>query len=168
MNYLRILRKIPFLSPQRQLELYPPFRRMGIKILTLSEDWRHIRIRLPLNAVSRNMGGGMFGGFQASLADPIAALSCARLFPGHSVWTRHMEIDFQREGRTDLELRFVFDPAIEVQIREDLSRKGRSTPCFEYAYYMTDGTCCTVIKNTVAIRPRGYKHPSAKDNGAYY
>lgn len=168
MNYLRLLRKIPFLTPKRRLELYPPFRRMGIKITALSDDWRHVRIRLPLNASSRNMGGSMFGGNQASLADPIAALCCARVIPGYSVWTRHMEIDFQREGNTDLELRFDFDPAIEEKIMADIERKGRSTPTFEYGYYLTDGTCCTVVKNTVAIRPRGYKHPKGKDNGAYY
>ena len=45
-------------------------------------------MKLPLNTVSRNPGGVMFGGYQAALADPIAALACSRIFPGYSCWTR--------------------------------------------------------------------------------
>lgn len=62
----------------------------------------------------------MFGGAMASLADPIPALACLRLFPGYAVWTRSLKLDFRREARTDLELRFDFDMAIEAFIRQEL------------------------------------------------
>ena len=101
-----------FISDARRLEIYPPFFLMRIKVLEVSDDWRHIRIRLPLNSFSRNPGGVMFGGYQAALADPIAAVSCARVFPGYSVWTRAMCIDFERGGSTDLELRFDFPDGV--------------------------------------------------------
>jgi acyl-coenzyme A thioesterase PaaI-like protein len=168
MNLLRLITRSPLLSSRRKLELYPPFWLMRIKVLELSADFRHVRIRLPLNLASRNMGGGMFGGYQASLADPIAALICARVFPGYSVWTRHMEIDFHREGTSHLELRFDLDPEIEQQIRADLDSKGRSNPTFEYHYHLADGTPCTTVRNTVAIRPRGYRKGQNVSNGAYW
>lgn len=157
MNALKLLTRLRFLSPARRLELFPPFFMMRVKVLHLSEDWRDVRLRLPLNALSKNMGGSMFGGNQASLADPIPALACARLFPGHAVWTRALKLDFRRPGETDLELRFRFEPAVEERIREDLARKGRSTPSFEFGYHLADGRLCTVVHNTVAIRPRGYR-----------
>ena len=91
-----------WLSDSRLLELYPPFLWMRIKVLEIADGWRRVRIRLPLNAISRNPGGVMFGGFQASLADPIPALACARVFPGYAVWTRAMNIDFEHGGSTDL------------------------------------------------------------------
>jgi acyl-coenzyme A thioesterase PaaI-like protein len=144
------------LSDARLLELYPPFWWMRIKVLGIDEGWRRIRIRLPLNSISRNPGGVMFGGFQAALADPIAALACARVFPGYSVWTRGMQVEFEHGGNTDLELRFDFSLELEQQIRAELQRDGKSTPTFEYGYYRTDGVCCTVVRNTVAIRPKGY------------
>lgn len=157
MNALKLLSRLRFLSSARRLELFPPFFMMRVKVLYLSEDWREVRLRLPLTALARNMGGSMFGGNQASLADPVPALACARLFPGHSVWTRALRLDFQRPGVTDLELRFRFDPEIEQQVRADLATKGRSTPSFEFGYYLADGSLCTVVHNTVAIRPRGYR-----------
>jgi acyl-coenzyme A thioesterase PaaI-like protein len=143
-------------SEKLKMELYPPFFFMRVKIHTLRNSWREVRIKLPLNTFSRNPGGVMFGGYQACLADPIAALACSRVFPGYSCWTRAMSIDFVLGGSTDLELRFDFDPELEEQIRKDLATKGRSTPTFNYGYYLKDGTLCTKIENVVAIRPKGY------------
>src|SRR6188474_161054 len=145
------------LSDARLLEIYPPFVPMRIKVLEIAEGWRTVRILLPLNERSRNPGGVMFGGYQAALADPIAALACARVFPGFSVWTRAMSISFDHGGTSDLEMRFSLTPEQESDIRIELEREGRSTPTFEYGYFRKDGVRCTVIRNTVAIRPRGYK-----------
>jgi acyl-coenzyme A thioesterase PaaI-like protein len=167
-RFLRFMSERRILSDARMLELYPPFLFMRVKVLEVDRDWRHVRIRLPLNAISRNPGGVMFGGFQAALADPIAALACARVFPGYSTWTRAMQIDFEHGGSTDLELRFEFSAVMEQQIREALAREGRATPSFEYGYFLQDGTRCTRVINTVAIRPRGYSRattPPAPQSG---
>jgi acyl-coenzyme A thioesterase PaaI-like protein len=157
MNALRTLGKLSFLSPKRRLEWYPPFLFMRIKVIELHDDWRLVRIKLPLNGFSKNMGDAMFGGYQASLADPIAALACVKRFPGHSVWTRAMHINFIREGNSDLELRFEFDDNLFLQIQHELEHSGRSTPTFHYALYRNDGEICSKVTNTVAIRPANYK-----------
>jgi len=96
----------------------------------------------------------MFGGYQASLADPIPALACVKRFPEFSVWTRRLHLDFRHEGLSDLELRFEFDPDLDRAIRSDLERRGRSTPTFTLSYYRSDGLLCTQVENTVAIRTR--------------
>lgn len=162
MGALRWLARTEFLSPARRLEWYPPFWLMRIKVLELSTDWRRIRIRLPLYSLSRNPGGSMFGGHQASLADPIPALACARLFPGRAVWTRAFTIEFQRPGSTDLELRFEIPEERVEAIEQELSARGRATPRFELGYYLSTGEQCTRIENTVAIRPARYTAPRNK------
>jgi acyl-coenzyme A thioesterase PaaI-like protein len=156
-RFMRFMSRSGILPDARLLEMYPPFRPMRIRVLEISRDWRVVRILLPLNARSRNPGGVMFGGYQAALADPVAALACARVFPGFSVWTRSMNISFDHGGNSDLEMRFSLTPEQEAAIRIELEHKGRSTPSFEYGYYRRDGVRCTVVRNTVAIRPRGYK-----------
>jgi acyl-coenzyme A thioesterase PaaI-like protein len=156
------------LPDARLLEMYPPFMPMRIKVIEIKENWRTVRILLPLNARSRNPGGVMFGGYQAALADPIAALACARVFPGFSVWTRAMSISFDHGGNSDLEMRFTLTTGQEKDIRMQLETEGRATPTFEYGYVRKDGVQCTVIRNTVAIRPRGYKRattpPASPEN----
>jgi acyl-coenzyme A thioesterase PaaI-like protein len=167
-RFMRFMARSRIFPDARLLELYPPFRPMRIKVLEIGEGWRTVRIRLPLNAMSRNPGGVMFGGYQAALADPIAALACARVFPGYSVWTRSMNISFDHGGNSDLEMRFTLTPEQEQAIRIELERDGRSTPTFEYGYVRKDGVRCTVIRNTVAIRPRGYRRattpPASPEN----
>lgn len=162
MNPLRLLRLIGA-RKRRDIEFYPPWWLIGVRVVEARDDWRHVRIRLPLNFFTRNMGGSMFGGTQSSVADPIPALACARVFPGYSVWTRTLKLEFDHPGLSDLELRFDFSSTQEADIRRDLARRGRSTPTFELAYFDGSGRLCTRIHNTVAIRPRGYRRqPSAE------
>jgi len=142
---------------RRDLEWFPPWWTYGIRIVENRENWRHVRIHLPLGLCTRNLGGSMFGGAQASLADPIAAIACINLFPGFTAWTRSMTIDFRAAGNSDLELRFDFDPALEEQVRTELATRGHSDPTFEFGLYRADGMQCTRVVNTVAIRPRGYR-----------
>ena len=167
-RFLRFMSDRRILSDARMLEFYPPFWFMRIKVLEMDREWRRVRIRLPLNAISRNPGGVMFGGYQTALADPIATLACARVFPGYSVWTRGLTVDFEHGGSTDLELRFEFPATLERQIRAALARDHRATPSFEYGFYLRDGMRCTRIVNIVAIRPRGYAKattPPAPETG---
>ncbi|HHJ16406.1 MAG TPA: PaaI family thioesterase [Gammaproteobacteria bacterium] len=157
MNILKLLRRARFLSTRHRIEWYPPFWLMRVKVVRLEDDWSHVCLRLPLTVFSRNMGDSMFGGYQAAVADPVAALACAKQFPGYSVWTRSLHLEFELPGDTDLELRFDFDEDIREKIRADLERKGRSTPWFEYGLYRADGVCCTRVRCRVAIRPAGYR-----------
>jgi len=157
MSLRDIVARIPFISEAKRLELHPPFWLMRISVTKLSEDWRSIRIKLPQTAISMNNYGGVFGGFQASLADPIAVVACSHIFPGYAIWTRSLSLDFQQQPNTDITLHFELSKELEQQIREDLATKGRSTPTFEMHYQRTDGEICTVVTNTIAIRPQGYK-----------
>jgi acyl-coenzyme A thioesterase PaaI-like protein len=141
----------------KRLENFEPFKMMRVKILHLSSDWRSIRLLLPLSAASKNQQGTMFGGFMASLADPVAALACGKLYPDYAAWTRMLKVDFVRAGTSDLELRFDFPVELEPTIEKELREKGRSTPTFQYAYYLADGTLCASIECSVAIRQSGYR-----------
>ena len=156
---LHLLEKLGFLSDRRRFELFPPFLLMRVKVLELEEDWSRVRVRLPLNWMSANAAGNMFGGFQASLADPVPALACLSRFPGYRVATKRLEYDFIRVGNSDLVLQFDFSAEQAEAIRQELAEHNRATPCFDMRYVRADGKICTHIKNTVAIRPKGYVTP---------
>lgn len=105
----------------------------------------------------------MFGGSVAALADPVPALACNRVFPGQQLWTRSLHLDFRREGRSDLELRFAFDPEQEAVIRAELANRSRANPTFEYGFYDDQGRLCVLVHNQVAIRPADYR-PGQRKN----
>ncbi|WP_198266057.1 PaaI family thioesterase [sulfur-oxidizing endosymbiont of Gigantopelta aegis] len=147
---------LQFFSPAIRLRFYPPFWLMRIRVLQMDPLWRIVHIRLPLTWLSKNPGGAMFGGFQASLADPIAVLACLKLFPGCEVWTRNLQVNFIREGRTDLVLRFEISDQQITEISQAMAQRGRANPVFEYGFYDMEEQLCTVITCRVAIRPSGY------------
>jgi len=146
---------------RQDIEWFPPWWNYDIRLLENRDRWRHLRIRLPLGLCTRNMGGTMFGGAQASIADPIAAMACANVFPGTAVWTRSLAMDFRAPGNSDLELRFDFEPELEARIRSELDSTGRSDPTFEFGLFRADGVECTHVVNTVAIRPRDSRLPAS-------
>ena len=160
MNLRKLIWNARWLSDKQKIEWYPAFWLLRPKVLELSSCWRQVKILLPHSWIATNTGGSMFGGFQACLADPIAAMSCIKVFPGYSVWTRSLQVDFKYEGLTDLVLRFEMTPEQEDQIKLELAEKGRSTPSFEYGYYQADGSLCTKITARIAIRAKGYKAKS--------
>lgn len=140
----------------KRFESFEPFQMMQVKILELSPKWRKVRLLLPLTKVGMNYQGTMFGGFIASLADPIAAFACGKIFPDYAAWTRKLNIDFIRAGTTDLELQFEFPPELEVVISQELKEKNRSNPTFNYSYYLKNGSVCADVECVVALRPIGY------------
>jgi len=157
LNLRRLIWNAAWLTDKQRIEWYPAFWLLRPKVLELSPCWRQVKILLPHSWIATNTGGSMFGGFQACLADPIAAMSCIKVFPGYSVWTRSLHVDFKYEGLTDLVLKFAMSPEQEQQIRLELKQKGRSTPSFEYGYYLVDGSLCTRVTARIAIRAKGYK-----------
>jgi len=153
---LHLLSKLGFLSEAKRFEWYPPFWMMRVKVLELADDWSHVSIKLPLTWVSANSAGNMFGGFQANLADPVPAIACVQKFPGYRIATKKLEIEFLRVGNSDLTLHFNFDEEQAALIQQELNEHGRADPCFKMSYIREDGEICTTIKNTIAIRPKGY------------
>jgi acyl-coenzyme A thioesterase PaaI-like protein len=152
----RILTKLGFLSDARRLAWYPPFWMLRPKLVEQSEDWRKVRIKLPLTWASKNAAGNMFGGVQANLADPIPAIACVKNFPGYRVATKYLALNFLRVGNSDLTLHFDLGDEQVVAIEKELKEHNRATPCFEMTYVRADGHVCTKIRNTIAIRPIGY------------
>lgn len=142
---------VPQQSKQR-LENFPPFKSMQVKVLELDELWQRVVIQLPLNPHNSNPGGTMFGGAMTSLADPIAALACAKRFPEYTVWTKSLTVDFLRPGSQDLQLVFDFPAETMGKIEQDLAKRNASTPEFEYGFYLDETLCCRVHCQ-VAIRP---------------
>lgn len=158
------MRRLRFLSDRQRLQWYPPFWLMRVKVLHLDDDWQQVRLRLPLNWVSANAAGNMYGGYQANLADPIPALACLKRFAGYRVATRKLQLAFDLTGNSDLELHFAFPQATHERIEEELRLHGRSTPSFDMVYVRSDGKVCTRITNTVAIRPMGYASKADVNN----
>lgn len=139
-------------DPIFQLENFPPFKSMAIKVVAFDPQWREVRLLLPMNDHNINPGGTMFGGAMAALADPIAALACASHFPKYEIWTKSLTLDFVRPGNSDLQLLFEFSPSALACITAALDERGRTDHTFCYGFHLDDGALCCRVTCVVAIR----------------
>jgi len=59
MRLMEYVSKMKFISEKFKIQLYPPFFLMRVSVDEISNGWRRVRCKLPLNVLSRNPGGVM-------------------------------------------------------------------------------------------------------------
>ena len=64
---------------RRLMNWWPPFVGAGIKVETVSEDFRHIQVRLKASWFNRNYVGTHFGGSLFAMTDPYCSGACRQL-----------------------------------------------------------------------------------------
>ena len=95
-----------------RFNFFPAYRGAGARITYIAADWREVRIKLPLNWLTRNYVGTIYGGSMYGAVDPIYMIMLIHLLgPDYVVWDKAATIRFKRPGRTTLVARFVIDEA---------------------------------------------------------
>jgi acyl-coenzyme A thioesterase PaaI-like protein len=101
--------------------LFPAYRGTGGKITYLADDFREVRVKIPLGRRTRNYVGTIFGGSMYGAVDPICMVVLIKtLGPGYVVWDKSASIRFRKPGRSTLHARFLVDDAELDAIRDAL------------------------------------------------
>jgi acyl-coenzyme A thioesterase PaaI-like protein len=81
------------------VNLYPPYIGAGVNIEYVSQDWKELRVSMPLRWYNRNAVGTQFGGSLYSMVDPHLMLLLMRLLgKAYLVWDKSASIDFVKPG----------------------------------------------------------------------
>src|SRR5881394_2273781 len=87
---------------------FPTYRSTGAWITYIADDFREIRIRLPLGWRTRNYVGTMFGGSMYAAGDGIFMVMLIKaLGPDYIVWDKSATVRFRKPARTTLYASFV-------------------------------------------------------------
>lgn len=135
---------------------------MGVKVLAVASDYRHVHLRLPLRWYGKNLYGSMFGGFICAVADPLPTLLCHKIFPHTDVWTKKQCVYFLKPARGDLDLFIdIAEEAVQA-IQAQLAQEGATE--YEFVFYLRDsrGRSMARIKNTIFIREKTGSRASEK------
>jgi len=135
--------------------LFPAYRGTGGKIAYVSDDWREVRVRIPLSRRTKNDVGTIFGGSMYGAVDPIYMVMLIKgLGPGYVVWDKAATIRFRKPGRSTLHARFVIDDAELDAIRDAL----RTQPALDRTYTIhlvdADGVLHAEVEKVIHIRPK--------------
>jgi|SRR5579859_4217039 len=105
---------------------FPAYRGSGGRLTYVSDDWREVRLAIPLSWRTRNYVGTTYGGSIYGAIDPVYMIMLIKnLGPEYVVWDKAASIRFLRPGRETLFARFLLPEAELTEIRR-LADSSRS------------------------------------------
>lgn len=112
---------------------WPPYLFTGIRVLDISDDGLHARVRLRLRPWNRNFFGTHFGGSLLAMVNPFwPLLMFNKLGPGYIVWDTKNEIEFVKAMREEVFAEFRLDPAAVDEIRTAAANGDRVLRWFPF------------------------------------
>lgn len=126
----QILRKFsPRVSARmfgRLMNLWPPFIGAGIRVVSISTDFRSIQVKLLRRWYNSNYVGTQFGGSIFAMTDPFYMLMLINnLGTDYIVWDMAASVRFRKPGKTHLFANFVIDDLLLEKIRQTLLQQDK-------------------------------------------
>ncbi|MCK6391191.1 MAG: DUF4442 domain-containing protein [Azonexus sp.] len=142
---------------------HPAFRGTGGRVVHVSTDLRHIRVRLPLNWKTKNIVGSLYGGSLFAITDGAHPMMLmAALGPDYIVWDKAASIRYRRPAYSTLFAEFTLSTETLAEIRSALARSRELDHQFVVELKDAKGVVHTVVERTVYIAE---KHYYRKKNG---
>lgn len=139
---------------------YPAYRQSGARVTHIGEDFREITVKLPLNRLTRNLHGTIYGGSMYAAVDPLHAVLVAyHLGPDYHVWMKSAQIDFKRPGRGDLFATARVSQHELDEIRAALAHTAKLDRVFKLNLTDAAGAVAAHVTFTVHLKRRGKHEP---------
>jgi acyl-coenzyme A thioesterase PaaI-like protein len=141
--------------------LFPAVFSTGATITYIANDYREVRLRLPLTWRTRNYVGTIFGGSMYSAVDPIYMVMLYRVLGrDYVIWDKAASIRFKKPGRSTLFAQFRLEETEIQAIQREL--KTQAAVDRVYTVDLTDalGVVHATVEKTVYVRRPKTKEPS--------
>jgi acyl-coenzyme A thioesterase PaaI-like protein len=133
--------------------LFPAVFSTGATITYIANDYREVRLRLPLTWRTRNYVGTIFGGSMYSAVDPIYMVMLYRVLGrDYVIWDKAATIRFEKPGRSTLFAQFRLEETEIQTIQREL--KTQAAVDRVYTVDLTDalGVVHATVEKTVYVR----------------
>lgn len=135
--------------------LFPAYRGTGGRVTYIADDFREVRVKIPLNWRTRNYVGTIYGGSMYAAIDPIYMLMLIKILgPDYIVWDKAAKIRFRKPGKDTLFAKFEL-PDEEIGEIKQLAETAKSVDRI-YNLELLDkrGLVHAQIEKTLYIRKR--------------
>ncbi len=138
--------------------LFPAYRGTGGRIIFIADDWREVRVKLPLNWRTRNYVGTIYGGSIYASIDPIYMLMLIKILgPEYIVWDKAAKIRFRKPGKDTLYNDFNLTGE-EIDEIKRLAENARSVDrVYDVELKDKNGVVHAQIEKTLYIYKKGNK-----------
>ncbi|KFN41419.1 DUF4442 domain-containing protein [Arenimonas oryziterrae] len=138
---------------RRLFNIYPPFLFSGIRVPTVSDDYRQVRVELRQHWYNKNYVGTHFGGSLFAMTDPFWMIMVMRnLGPGYLVWDKAAEIEFVKPGRGTVWAEFRLEDAVMEEIRAATEGGDKLLRWFDTEVRDAGGDVVARVRKQVYVR----------------
>jgi acyl-coenzyme A thioesterase PaaI-like protein len=146
---------------QRGMKYWPPFLGAGIRVRSLSEDFRDAVVELRLGRFNRNYVGTHFGGSLYAMTDPFFMIMLLHNLGGdYLVWDKSGSIEYVAPGRGTVSAHFHLSERRIAEIRAEAAGGGKIFPEFEVNVKDEAGAIVARVRKTLYVRLKPKKRPS--------
>lgn len=101
-----------------KFNVFPAYWGTGGRVTYIADDYREIRVRVPLSRRTKNYVGTIFGGSLYGAVDPMYMIMLLQILGrGYVVWDKAATIRFLKPGRSTLFATFKLTPEETDSVR---------------------------------------------------
>ena len=146
---------------RKGMKWWPPFLGAGIRVRSLSEDFRDAVVELKLGKLNRNYFGTHFGGSLYAMTDPFFAIMLVHnLGPEYLVWDKAGSIEYVAPGRGTVSAYFHLSQRRIDEIRAQAAGGAKILPEFEVGVKDEAGAVVARVKKTLYVRLKPRHRPA--------
>ena len=135
--------------------LFPAFRGTGAWLTYLADDFREVRLRVPLSWRTRNYVGTIYGGSMYAAVDPIYMIMLMHVLgEEYEVWDKAASIRFLEPAREELHARFVLTDDELDAIRSTLDERTSTDRHYAVELRSAAGTLHARVEKVVYVARR--------------
>jgi acyl-coenzyme A thioesterase PaaI-like protein len=141
-------------SLRRWMNIWPPFLFSGIRIISISDDFREAVIELRDRKLNMNYVGVHFGGAIFAMTDPFHMLLTMNVLGrGYVVWDKAARIEYLKPGKGTLRAHFRILDEMLADVRANTRNEGdRYFPEWTVEVKNAEGETVARVFKTLYIR----------------
>lgn len=143
------------------MNIWFPFLFTGIRVRTISADFRYVKVELRSHWYNRNYVGTHFGGSLFAMTDPYWMIMILRnLGNDYVVWDKAAEIEFVKPGRGLVTAEFRLEQTMLDELIEAAAGNEKVLRWFDIAVIDSQGDLVAKVRKQVYVRLKPPKKPA--------
>ncbi len=136
----------------KAVNLWPPFVGAGIRLKTLTPDFKFARVEMKLSKLNTNYVGVHFGGSLYSMTDPWYMLMVMEILGReYVVWDKAARIQFKRPGKGLVSAEFRVSDELIEEIKVEVAQNGKTEKELQVEVKNQEGQIVALVDKMIWI-----------------
>lgn len=132
--------------------LFPAYIGTGATVTYIADDYKELKLKIPLNWRTRNYVGTIYGGSIYGAVDPMYMLMLMKILgPDYVVWDKAATIRFKKPGTSTIYADFIITNEIVEDILNRVHELGEVDQHFKLNITDKAGKVCAEVDKIIYI-----------------